>query len=163
MAKAKSQSGQRSSAPWYSAGIRFQCTGSSKCCISHGEYGYVYVTKDDRRQMAQALGLSMSAFTRKFCQKVDGLFALKDQSAPAGAPRPCTFLEGKACGIYEVRPTQCRTWPFWPETMVNQKTWKKDVAKFCPGVGRGPLWTQKKIDSELEKQKHWELAVARGQ
>lgn len=162
MKKAKSQPQQKSSAPWYSEGIRFSCTGSGKCCVSHGQYGFVYVTKADRKKMAEHLNLTPSAFTRTYCRKVDGLFALKDSENSTDRVRPCVFLNEKACGIYESRPTQCRTWPFWPETMVNQKTWRKDVEKFCPGVGTGQLWSQEKIQSELAAQKEWENQVARG-
>ncbi len=135
---------------WWDSGIRFECQGSGQCCVSRDEYGYVYMTKEDRIRMAQALGLSTSAFTKQYCDKEDGIYHLVD--GPEGR---CHFLEGHRCGIYEGRPTQCRTWPFWPEVM-NAKTWKKEVADFCPGVGQGKLWSKEEIQTQLRLQKESE-------
>jgi Fe-S-cluster containining protein len=59
------------------------------------------------------------------------------------------FLKNKQCSVYEARPNQCRTWPFWPEVM-NAKSWKKDVADFCPGVGKGPVIPAKEIERQLK-------------
>jgi len=128
-------------------GIQFECQGSGKCCSSHGEYGYVYMTKADRKRMAEHLNLKTKEFTNKFCRKTDGyhhLKLMKDSDA-------CLFLENKQCSVYEGRPTQCRTWPFWPEVM-NAKTWRKEVADFCPGVGKGKVHSKKEIESALKEQ-----------
>jgi Fe-S-cluster containining protein len=129
---------------WWQDGVQFACQGSGKCCTSHGEYGFVFLTPDDRKRMAQHLKVSTSAFTRKYCQKYNGAFHLKEDRINPD----CIFLEGKRCGIYEARPTQCRTWPFWPEVM-NAKTWKKEVLSFCPGVGKGQTISAAKIKEQL--------------
>ena len=62
--------------------------------------------------MALHLGLRTSDFTRQYCDKTGGVYHLKtlDQS-------DCMFLKNKRCEVYPSRPTQCRTWPFWPENM----------------------------------------------
>lgn len=132
--------------PWWSEGIRFQCQGSGKCCVSRGQYGFVYVTIKDRRLMARHLGLPTAAFTRKFCERENGIWKLRDFN------ENCRFLEGKRCGVYEARPTQCRTWPFWPETL-SAKGWAKEVASFCPGVGKGRVWHKDEIAKLLQQQK----------
>ena len=131
--------------PWWKNGVQFQCQGSGRCCVSRGQYGYVYMTLSDRRRMAKALGLTTAAFTRKHCTKKDGWVYLNspDQS--------CQFLDGKRCGIYEGRPTQCRTWPFWPENM-SAKAWAKEVASYCPGVGKGPIVSAEEIQKELDAE-----------
>lgn len=131
---------------WWQQGIRFQCQGSGKCCVSRDEYGYVYLTHADRIRMAKNLGLPTASFTKKFCIKEEGLFRLKD-----GTQGRCLFLKGKACQVYEGRPTQCRTWPFWPEVM-NAKTWQREVAQFCPGVGKGPIHSAEDIRKVLQEQ-----------
>jgi uncharacterized protein len=46
---------------WYDDGIKFECQGSGKCCVSHGEYGFVYVTASDRKKMAKLVGIPNSA------------------------------------------------------------------------------------------------------
>lgn len=125
--------------------IRFECQGSGKCCVSRGEYGFVYVTVEDRRRFARHLKISTQSFTKQYCQRTDGFWHLKDNQKTGN----CIFLKAQSCSAYRARPTQCRTWPFWPEVM-NAKTWSKEVASFCPGVGKGKLWSAK----EIEKQKH---------
>lgn len=136
---------------WWEEGLRFQCQGSGQCCVSHGEYGFVFVTLKDRQRMAKHLGLTTRQFTQKHCQKTQGVYHLTEEpDRPA-----CQFLKGKKCSIYEARPTQCRTWPFWPEVM-NPKTWKKEVATFCPGVGKGPVRSAEEIREQLEEQKQSE-------
>jgi Fe-S-cluster containining protein len=139
---------------WWSKGVRFQCQGSGKCCTSHGEFGFVFMTPEDRKRMARHLGMTTSAFVRKHCEKTNGAWHLiEDPKNP-----DCRFLKGKSCGVYEGRPTQCRTWPFWPEVM-SAKSWKKEVVSFCPGVGKGPLISAKKIQEQLDEQKQSEAAL----
>jgi len=125
-------------------GIQFECQGTGRCCSSRGSYGFVYFTLADRRRLATHLGLSTYAFTRKFCQNTDGYFHLKELNGP------CQFMSGTSCSIYDARPTQCRTWPFWPENM-NPRTWSKEVKAFCPGVGKGKLYSKEEIQ-RLMKQ-----------
>jgi hypothetical protein len=141
---------------WWQDGVRFQCQGSGKCCVSHGEFGFVYLTLEDRQRMAAVLKLTTATFTRRYCKKTDGVFHLKDLDRPE-----CVFLEKKRCTVYEARPMQCRTWPFWPEVM-NPKAWAKDVKAFCPGVGKGPLIKAEEIQSVLEKQEQWEDELKNG-
>lgn len=135
---------------WWAEGVQFQCQQSGNCCISHGEYGYVYLTKEDRQNIAKVLGISTTAFTKKYCDKTEGAFHLKDLGGPA-----CMFLKDKKCTVYKARPTQCRTWPFWPETM-GAKAWKRDVVNFCPGVGKGRVWSPEEIAQLVNEQAAWE-------
>jgi Fe-S-cluster containining protein len=138
-------------------GIRFQCQGSGKCCSSHGEYGFVYLTLKDRQAMAKFLKISTLSFTKKYCDKTHGVFHLKeDPDQP-----DCLFLNKKRCEVYEVRPMQCRTWPFWPEVM-NAKAWKKDVVEFCPGVNKGPKHSAEQIEEKLKEQSAWEKDLEHG-
>lgn len=135
------------SAKWYKDGIRFECQGSGKCCLSREEYGYVYLTLEDRRRLARHFGLTTVAFTRQYCERGGGHVYLKQPDRTE-----CRFLEGNRCGVYEARPIQCRTWPFWPEVMAP-KAWSKEVKSFCPGVGKGRLHTAAEIEAVLETQR----------
>ncbi len=136
---------------WWQDGVRFQCQGSGKCCTSHGEFGFVFMNLEDRQRMAKSLKIRTSEFTKKYCQKTGGVYHLIETP---GKP-DCLFLKGKSCSVYEGRPTQCRTWPFWPEVM-NAKSWKKDVVEFCPGVGKGNIISGKEIEKILNEQKNSE-------
>ena len=129
---------------FYEGGIRFECQGTGRCCVSRGGYGFVYLTLEDRRQIARQLRMTTLAFTRRYCSKTDGHFHLRDVAGP------CTFLRGTKCSIYGARPTQCRTWPFWPENM-NARTWSREVQAFCPGVGKGRLFSESEIEGLLSR------------
>jgi len=136
---------------WWHEGVRFACQGSGQCCTSHGEYGFVFLTLSDRQRMARYLGIKTSQFTRKYCEKYHGAFHLKEDRINPD----CLFLKGKRCGIYEARPTQCRTWPFWPEVM-NAKTWKKEIVSFCPGIDKGKRISRTEIEKNLKQQQEAE-------
>ena len=131
----------------FEKGIKFECQGSGKCCTSHGEFGFVFLTLSDRKRMAKHLELTTSQFTKKFCQRTNGFWHLiENPNEP-----DCQFLKNKKCSIYAARPTQCRTWPFWPEVM-NAKAWKKEVVNFCPGVGKGSVIKFEKINKDVQEQ-----------
>jgi Fe-S-cluster containining protein len=130
---------------WWYKGVRFACQGSGKCCVSRGAYGYVYLTLEDRQRLARTLGMATRDFTHRYCTKTNGLFHLKD------AGPDCVFLEGSRCSVYEGRPTQCRTWPFWPENM-GARAWTA-IAAFCPGVGRGRILPRAQIEEILRDQR----------
>lgn len=146
-----------STKPWWNDGIQFQCQGSGKCCTSHGEFGFVFLTREDRQRMAKHLGLSTSAFTKKYCDKMGPAFHLKEDPKNPD----CMFLKNKGCSVYEARPVQCRTWPFWPEVM-NAKAWKKEVVQFCPGVNKGKVWNRDEIEKNLAEQTRAEEAILKG-
>lgn len=132
---------------WWRDGVQFECQGSGQCCTSHGEYGFVYLTLEDRQRFARHFKITTREFTSQYCEKREGMFHLKERTDNPD----CIFLKGKRCGAYAARPTQCRTWPFWPEVM-SPKTWKKEVASFCPGVGKGPIRDGKFIEKTLLEQ-----------
>ncbi len=132
---------------WWSEGVRFECQGSGKCCVSHGQYGFVFFTLADRQRAAKFFKISTREFTKKYCDKdQNGHFHLKEETSKTD----CLFLKNARCTIYSARPTQCKTWPFWPEVM-GPKTWARDVAAFCPGVGKGPVISAEEIQKQLDQ------------
>lgn len=133
---------------WWSEGIRFECQGSGRCCLSRGQYGFVYLTLEDRRRFAGYFKLSTRQFTARYCQKTDGYVHLREE---AGS-QECRFLKNNSCSVYEARPTQCRTWPFWPSVM-GAKTWAREVEAFCPGVGKGKLHSAEEIQRMVDAEK----------
>ena len=124
--------------PFWLEGVRFECQGTGRCCKSRGRYGWIYLTLEDRQRLAALLGMKTGQFTRRHCERTDGLWHLRHPE------RDCAFLEGARCGVYEARPTQCRTWPFWPENM-NARAWPREVASFCEGAGKGRLYSAAEI------------------
>lgn len=131
--------------PWYAAGLRFGCTACGKCCVNHGEFSYVYSTREEREALARHFGLSRAEFEARYCEAVTGGLSLKSKDDA------CVFLKEGKCSVYELRPAQCRTFPFWPELLVDEDTWQKDVASFCPGVGQGPLHGAEEIRAQARR------------
>lgn len=142
---------------WWKSGVQFECQGSGKCCTSHGEYGFVFLTLKDRKRFADYLKITTREFTKKYCDKYHGAFHLKEDPKNPD----CLFLKNKRCSVYEARPAQCRTWPFWPEVMPA-KSWRQDVASFCPGIGKGRIWNRKEIEQNLNEQAKAEDQILTG-
>jgi len=128
--------------------IKFKCQGSANCCISRGSYGYVFLSKKDIIRLANFFNLSFEVFKKKYCQKTDGYIHLKEIRKNG----ECIYLKNKKCKVYKARPTQCRTWPFWPENM-NAKSWDKEVVSFCPGIGKGNKIKKEKIEEFIKIDK----------
>jgi Fe-S-cluster containining protein len=117
--------------PWYKEGLPFKCTGCGKCCS--GPPGYVWVTVEEMEAMAAALKISMEEFTRQYVRRRNNRYALIEKKTPQGN-YDCVFLEGgKMCRVYEARPTQCRTFPFWPENLTSEEAWML-AAHECEGI-----------------------------
>jgi Fe-S-cluster containining protein len=62
------------------------------------------------------------------------------------------FLKDGCCSVYEARPRQCRSWPFWPENM-KKRVWEKEITSYCKGVGKGRLYTEEEIQKIVEREK----------
>lgn len=126
-------------------GIRFECQGEGKCCVSRGNYGYVYLSFKDRKRLANLLKMTTAEFSAKYTEKEDGMVQLKYRD------KDCPFLENNLCRVYDARPWQCRTWPFWPENM-DSDIWEREIAPYCPGVGKGRLYSAEEIENILKKK-----------
>ena len=135
-------------------GIRFECQGSSNCCVSRGSYGYVYLSKIDILRLSKFKNLRFKDFIELYCDTTNGFIHFKEKKRDG----KCQFLIKKKCSIYKDRPTQCRTWPFWPENM-NVKTWNNQIKKFCPGVGKGKLFSNREINKIIKKEQENENKI----
>jgi uncharacterized protein len=106
---------------WYAEGLRFSCTQCGNCCS--GGPGYVWVTVEDMGRIAGYLKMGFEDFTRKYVRQIGEKYSLVEKFN-----YDCAFLTregGKTgCSIYPVRPTQCRTWPFWDENLKSPAAWK---------------------------------------
>ncbi len=130
--------------PWYKEGLKFKCTGCGQCCT--GAPGYVWVTEVEMAAMAQFLQISLQQFKRTYTRQRDNRYALIEKKSEN---HNCVFLEEKRCQIYPVRPSQCRTFPWWKENLVSQESWAL-AAKSCEGINdEAPLVSYEEIKSTL--------------
>lgn len=132
---------------WYRSGLKFQCTGCGKCCS--GGPGAVWVNKEEIQAIARRLNLSIEEFRRRYVHRLFGRDSLKD----GASGRHCIFLNNNKCSIYEVRPTQCQTYPWWPGIVRSEEAWREE-AKWCEGIAESaPVVEAAKIEMELERYK----------
>jgi Fe-S-cluster containining protein len=126
--------------PWYRDGLRFRCTQCGNCCT--GAPGFVWVNGQEIRALADRLGFeSPEAFEDLYVRKIGIRKSLKE--FPNG---DCVFFDtdSRKCTVYEDRPRQCRTWPFWPSNLKSPKDWEW-VCGVCPGSGKGKLYSLEQI------------------
>lgn len=115
--------------PWYAEGLHFTCTQCGDCCT--GAPGYVWLTDDELVAIASHLGQAVAEVRDLYTRKAKGKRTLREKSNG-----DCVFFDRKkGCTVYPVRPTQCRTWPFWKATSKRPKTGNAP-AKPAPAPGR---------------------------
>jgi len=135
-------------------GLRFSCTMCGNCCT--GPEGYVLFSEDEGKAIAARLGISFDEFIREYTKKTPLGRSLAEKRTSFGLD--CIFLDrekipGKAvCGVYEDRPAQCRTWPFWSEIIASRQTWER-TKRTCPGIDKGPLIRPEQIRILRDKVK----------
>ena len=135
--------------PFYKDGLHFECQRCSGCC--RFDSGYVFLSHQDVDRLASNLSLTQDEFLEKYCVKVDmgGYFRISLIEKPN---YDCIFWRDGGCAVYEARPLQCRSYPFWEHQLESKEAWE-NVAKSCPGVNKGRLHSRQEIEEWLAKRK----------
>ncbi len=118
---------------FYKNGLYFSCQRCSNCCRL--EPGYVYLSENDLTKLLDWFKLERDVFISEYCRWTpyyDGseVLALKEKKN-----YDCIFWD-KGCAVYDVRPLQCRTFPFWDYVIHNEESWLES-SKDCPGINKG--------------------------
>ena len=102
------------------------CEG--RCCT--GESGYIYVSQDEILALATLLKLETDDFIEQYLYKKGYKYSLKEVVHEGSYD--CIFYNraSNGCGVYEARPTQCRTFPFWDYFKQRVDELKDE----CPGI-----------------------------
>ena len=130
--------------PWYKDGLRFKCSQCGNCCT--GAPGYVWVNKEEVEALAAEVHLSVDEFMSKYVRKVGVRMSLVEYSNG-----DCVFFDNvkRTCNVYNARPRQCRTWPFWDSNIRTEKAWQQ-TCEVCPGSGQGNLVPLEKIVAQAK-------------
>jgi len=123
---------------------RFECTGCGDCCTGSPKNFWVEANRAEQARIAAHLGISLKWFRRRYLVHEDDGEGISMQGGQ------CTFLDGKRCRIYAVRPAQCRSYPLWPELLSSRRAWQAE-AKRCEGIGRGAVIPIEKIRKLLKR------------
>lgn len=122
-----------SSLPFYEDGLAFSCTGCGKCCKVDGD---VWLAPEEVEKTMDHLGYDhgdassaeefRKAYVRAEVTPSDG-DASRSWMCLKREEGGCVFLDplGK-CSIYDVRPVQCSTYPFWPSLLKNREAWEEE-------------------------------------
>ena len=127
---------------WYQDGLQFECTGCGACCT--GSNSVVRVNSEDIERLYKYLSIPRDLFERRYLRRVNQRWILIDQNGAGD----CIFLKENKCEVYEARPRQCRTFPWWPTTLKSSQHWKS-LQVHCEGVGHGPVISAQVITDTL--------------
>jgi len=126
--------------PWYADGLRFACQACGRCC--GGAPGYVWMTADEMADIARHVGLPAKEFRRAYVRRSWRGLTFKEKPN-----YDCVMLDGAGrCMVYEVRPLQCRVWPFWPSNLASPAAWRA-ASRRCPGMDTGPRYAFEQIEA----------------
>ena len=97
------------------------------CC--YGESGKIWVNQQEIEQISSFLHKSIVSIIESYLERKDNRLSIRERFTALGFE--CVFFDNKKrqCSIYEVRPGQCRCFPFWEHFRKNREGLKE-----CPGI-----------------------------
>jgi len=115
---------------------KFVCARCDECCK---QPGYVYLKDHEIDPIAHYLEVKVLDFTGKYCDFVQRKqLVLKKKSGG----ETCIFLKATGCSIHQVKPMQCREFPYKWRT---ERSWG-----YCKGLREigllGPFYGESKDD-----------------
>ena len=124
--------------------LPFDCTSCGKCCKTKGT---VFMSPDEAEAASVHLDLTVDEFANKYAthkarstvKTNRAWLQIKNKDEEDGGG--CIFLdENNLCSIYEARPVQCSTYPFWSNILRSPNSWDAEVRE-ADNSTKGPYWT----------------------
>jgi len=105
----------------------FECGG--RCCT--GASGNIWINKEEMLNLAKFLNIDIEELKNIYLKKIVYKYSIKEYRTKDFG-YVCAFFDTtkKMCQIYEARPKQCRTFPFWDSFKQNIK----EVKEECPAI-----------------------------
>lgn len=128
--------------PWWNEGLSFSCTGCGKCCINDGE---VWMDTEEFVDLSHLLKLSNKETLDEYVERVQSGWVLIRNFGDGDDTTDdrCVFLspeDSKSCNIYSVRPSQCRTYPYWPRLLTTREDWDEEAVLPPYSKEEGKRW-----------------------
>lgn len=103
-------------------------TCNGMCC--RGFSGYVWLDREEIMSMADTMNMDIASFSSQYVRQVQGRLSLLEHVIN-GEHFCCFFAPIDCrCTIYQNRPKQCRTFPFWDRFKEESQR----LLLQCPGV-----------------------------
>ena len=134
--------------PFYARGLKFSCIRCSACC--RYESGYVFLSKIDASSLGEALNMGYMDFVRTYCRWIPGDHGKERLSLREKSNYDCIFWKD-GCAVYDARPLQCRSYPFWRSVLTSADEWQRNAGE-CPGAGNGVLHSYQSIENWLARR-----------
>jgi Fe-S-cluster containining protein len=94
--------------------------------------------------LAAALDMGREGFIKTWCRWAFFGGELEYLSLKEKLNYDCVFWNN-GCTVYQDRPLQCKTFPFWESTVISAEAWK-NAGLECPGIGQGELHSMVHIE-----------------
>ena len=109
----------------------------------------MYLSQKDVSLLESKFQIGYTEFVKAYCRWVEWgegeRLSLKEK-----ANFDCIFWD-MGCTVYQSRPLQCRTYPFWESIVSSRQAWEA-AAKDCQGIGFGNLHCKEEIDGCLAQR-----------
>ena len=123
--------------PFWKDGLQFACQRCGQCCC--GEPGIVYFAPSEFDALCAFLkkskNLDRQTVISEYMWRCRDSYTARDDF-PDGH---CIFFD-HGCTVYDVRPSQCRDFPFWRQNLTSREAWD-EAARRCPGMNSGKHWS----------------------
>ena len=92
--------------------------------------GYVWVEEADLIAMAELMNMKLDDFANDYIKAAYGRLSIQERLRDG--EYHCALFDPSTnhCLVYEVRPEQCRTFPYWEQYRSNYKK----ILELCPGI-----------------------------
>ncbi len=105
------------------AEARMDCTTCGACCRDN----CIPISDEEKLRLARRRDMSAEAFEQTHMTR-------DDDDEPAIDARPCPFLDGTVCSVYEDRPDACRGYPYIGGHVASRMPGIIERAAACPIV-----------------------------
>lgn len=106
----------------------------------------MFVNAAEIGAMADHLGMEMASFVEKYTEDraIDGEGTTTSIKNVGGGCALLSQEDRKRCMVHDVKPTQCRTYPFWAPSLVSKAEFDTEAQR-CPGIGEGSTVDERNI------------------